>query len=571
MMDNLFMSPNESFSLPSFRETDPSKHSDISDLAEPDERGQQILIMNVELRNGQIEEILVHEREEPEVLAEAFCLKHSLPSQICQALSNQIEANIEQLVEEELNFTDEAYYRLHRPVYETPPKSDTSASFYRQTFDQLNAEIHGKYGSFTERPSYSHKPLKKKLAKAEGGKVPVGHRLYHKGMMKIKALEHAVKTKLKERLEKEVEGLTFTPKTLKRIGTETRLLGSQSAGVMSRLKLKENKIKKMQEEKQFQELIDCTFRPEISEGTRELTKSRTHTPVERTEFLYKEAKVLEAKRKADELRSIKGLPFKPEIHESPKKTSEVRTITSVRLSRQSSPLKSVANVDDLGCTFQPKIGRSPKLTRRSVEMPIGAFLHSQKLKRDSPVRRSLPVKLTGEKSLKIIDKLRFERYFEIYKAFCKEGTDEVEWHTSRLALLGSSLIRVLSPFIEELEKSGQVYDQSKFSDELEKFAKKLSPIDKSTLYGTSKPDLRPEMPSFKPKITDYTSEKLRKRASLSLRERLLKEQAKTRAKLNEIKVKLIEDEMSECTFYPNTLELRKSLQVKSSSELNSPS
>jgi hypothetical protein len=523
--------------------------------------------MNVDLGNGKVDEILVHESDEPEVLAKAFCFKHSLSSKICQDLSYQIETNIEQLVEEELNFPEETYYKQPKPGYETPPKSDNSASFYRQTFDQLSAEIQEQYGSFTERLSYSHRPLKKRLAKAEGGKVPPGRRLYYRGMMKIKALEHAVKTNLREKLEKEVEGLTFTPKTLKRIGTETRLLGSQSATIMSRLKRKELNIKKMQEAKQLQELIDCTFQPEISEGTRELTKNRTHTPTERTEFLYKEAKVLEAKRRAEELRSIKSIPFRPEVHESPKRTSEVRTTTPGRLSRQASPLKSVGKVDDLECTFQPKIGRSPKLTRRSVEMPIGVFLHSQQLKRDSPVRLSLPVKLTGEKSLKIIDKIRFERYSEIYRALCKEGTDQVEeWHTSRLALLGSALIKVLSPFIEELAKNGQVYDQSRFSKELEKFAEKLSPIDKSTLYGTSKPDLPPDRPSFKPKITDYTSEKLRKRSSLNLRERLLNEQAKTRAKLNEIKIKLIEDELSECTFYPNTLELRKSLQVKTGSE-----
>jgi hypothetical protein len=197
-------------------------------------------------------------------------------------------------------------------------------------------------------------------------------------------------------------------------------------------------------------------------------------------------------------------------------------------------------------------------------MAIGAYLYAQQPKRDAlgEEAKTKPSQFTGETSLKIIDKLRLDRYEQIFRAFCAEGSAEVVWDCSRLDTLDSRLIRVLTPFIEELGLSEQTYSPEMFCEMLDKFARKLSPIEKSILYSTGKGVQAQETMSFKPKITEYSSSNLKARAQLTIYDRLVKEQQRVRSRVNEQKIRRIEKEMQECTFYPNTIELRKSLRSK---------
>jgi hypothetical protein len=530
MMEFPFMSPSESFSHLSLKGSEAARLSDVSGSVEPDGRGRVIFTMNVEFGDGRSQEIVVHECDEPDDLASAFCEQHGLPVQLRQTLSLQIESNIEQVVENQCSSIDESFQKQTLDYYK-PTSTDSQARKPK--------------GALTERP----KPQSAK----------VGQRLYDKGVMMKKLMQEEVRRKLQEKQDQEVAELTFSPKILKRDFAERGLL---NISLTDRTRSKEFKLRQIRANIEFEELAACSFKPNISEGTRELMKNRG-TVSHRLNQLYREGRDQDARRETAARQTLEHTcTFRPEINESPRKSSLAFTssLTPTKPPRASS--RKSASKDDLECSFKPKIGRPPKISRNSEAAPIGTYLHTQQAKRDPPPEESKlsarPSQFTGEHSLKIIDKLRLERYEQIFKAFHKEGSDEVVWDCPEG--LEAKLVKVLRPLIDDCAQGGLVYDLPMFSEALDKFAKKLTPIDKSVLYSTGKAPPVPDQPSFRPKITGYNSQGLKARSQLSLYDRLQKDEQKTRSKVNERKIKRIEEEMVECTFYPNTLELSKSLR-----------
>lgn len=513
------------------------------------------MIMNVEIGEGRTGEIVVHECDEPDDLARNFCEKYGLSPRIFTVLTSQIEANIEQLVEDQCNYVDESPKKV-RPRYNSPGKKQPTASFGRRfNGHQIQMKQPSFGGSQTERLNCSSS---QRSNLDLYGALP-GHRLYEKGMLMKKAVQEATRKKLKEKEELESVQLTFAPAILKRISTEPKLAEVVGHTITNRLKNKEMKLKKMRDDIDIQRMSDCTFKPDISEGSRELMKNRAATASERLDQLFKEAKEIEEKRKYAEQQLIKSTcPFKPEIISTPTKAPKTASNSPFRPRRTETPLKSQMKMVDSECSFKPKTGRPPKFNRNSEELPIGQYLNAQKSRRESPNHLSAkPSQFACENSLKIIDKLRFTRYEQIFRAFCRHGTNEAVWDISQTAALETKLAKVISPFIEELAKSTEIYDLPKFCEALEQYAKKLSPLEKSTLCSTAKAPPVPDQMPFKPKITgNYSTSNLKSRTKEKLYDRLLKDQQKSRSKLNEKKIRKIEEEMYECTFYPNTLEHR---------------
>jgi hypothetical protein len=547
MMDNLSMSPNDSLTHFSLRGSEHDKQNSLLDFVKPDDRGRQVMIMNVDIGEGRTDEIVVHECDEPDELAKAFCEKYSLPTQIQHALSLQIESNIEQLVEDQCtSYIDES------PVKAKPSYTSQAGRYnYRRPVKKTTSN-----SSMTDRSIES--PMRLQYSEIEDS---THNRLYIKGMMMKQALLEETKKRLKEKEREESTELTFSPQIIRReLGRASTEHSSPS--VSARLKNKELRLSKLREHAEYKELADCTFKPQLCEVSRLLTQNRTGSASERIHQLYSEAKDQTARREYAAAASIKNTcPFKPAIIDSPSKAS-VNSSPS-RHRRDVTPQKTAVERDP-ECSFKPKTGRHPKFNRNPSEMAIGAYLYAQKPKRDAlgEEAKTKPSQFTGETSLKIIDKLRLDRYELIFKALCTEGSSEVVWDCSHLDSLDSRLIRVLTPFIEELRLSEQTYSPEVFCEMLDKFARKLSPIEKSVLYSTGKGLMAQETMSFKPKITKYSSSNLKARAQLTMYDRLVKDQQRVRSSVNEQKIRRIEKEMQECTFYPNTIELKKSLRSK---------
>lgn len=589
MIDRPFMSPNDSPSRFSLRSSEAAKQSETSVLDELEDRGRQILIMNVDIGDGRTDEIVVHECDEPEELAKAFCEKYGLAPRIRHALSMQIESNIEQLVEDHVTYVDESPKKV-RPYYDSPVKTQRATSNYR-TPQKPNRRQPSFGDSYTDQLNLSSPS---RISRNDSIHNHPGPRLYEKGLiMKKIAMETALK-KLKEREEQESIDLTFTPSILRRVPAESNITEASGYADTDRLRNREQKLNKMREEQDYQQRVVCTFKPEICEASRELMKNRSTTASERLDQLYNEAKKIEERRKLAETANLKTLcSFKPEIIESPfKKNPNSTSMSPLKLRRPETSLRSSGKTNDQECSFKPKTGRPPKFNRNADDLPIGQYLITQMTKRESPDSAKLTSKMTpyaGENSLKIVDKLCFNRYEQIYWAFCIDRPEEDQnppnpepeieaerlaqskdegipapsksnsaiWDLARAAaVLDSKLLKVIAPFIEELAKSSDIYDLTAFSKALDNFVKKLSPIEKSTIYSTGKSTNIPEPMPFKPKITNYSSQTLKMRTQVKMYDRMLSEKQRTQSKLKEKQDKKKKDEMSECTFYPNTLTQR---------------
>lgn len=164
-------------------------------------------------------------------------------------------------------------------------------------------------------------------------------------------------------------------------------------------------------------------------------------------------------------------------------------------------------------------GRPPRFKHKVDQLATEAYLYAQNSKRNSSSEaksQPKPIVFTGEHSLKIIDKLRFDRYEQVYLAFCKPGTLDAKWEVARLAKHEPKLAKVLAPLIGQLAKSNKAYDLRSFSEALDRFAMRLSPINKSILYSPARAQQVDEDQRFtthSPSSTDIKAKALVRRAS----------------------------------------------------------
>lgn len=67
--------------------------------------GREVLTIKIKLSEDKSDIISVHERDEPQILAEKFCNKHKLPMQYQKAINFMIDKNLDIFIEEELNLS----------------------------------------------------------------------------------------------------------------------------------------------------------------------------------------------------------------------------------------------------------------------------------------------------------------------------------------------------------------------------------------------------------------------------------------------------------------------------------
>jgi hypothetical protein len=289
MLVNPFMSPSDSFTLLSSGRIPHSKLLQGFDLSEPDERGRQVLIMNVDIGDGRSDEITVHEYDEPDALAKLFCEKYSLSSQICTALSKQIEANIESILDEQLPLEEEplAPDHMDNRTPNKPERRHRSSGSARSGYS--NAA-----NSRLNQPSQGQKGPPKKESVSSNS---VGVRLYQQGMLMKRTLAEISNKKQREKEALETAELTFSPK-IRRRGSG-QLSRSPSPGTRS--KSKDQRLQKIKEDLAYQEQVACTFKPDLCQGSRLLTKRRSFTALEKSAQLHREAKEQDERRRAAEL------------------------------------------------------------------------------------------------------------------------------------------------------------------------------------------------------------------------------------------------------------------------------
>ena len=134
-----------------------------------------ILILNIKIDNNRTDDLIIHENDEPEDLAEKFCIKHSLPDHVKETLTKHIEDNLDSFIEEEVGNTTTNISSIGE--FQIKPLT-TPPSIHKRSNSARN------YGEF----------------------------LYNKGIIMKQKVEQMIQLQKQSLLEKEMKNTTFTPK-----------------------------------------------------------------------------------------------------------------------------------------------------------------------------------------------------------------------------------------------------------------------------------------------------------------------------------------------------------------------
>lgn len=209
-----------------------------------EDQGKAILVMTIELGAGRFDKLVVHEEDEPDDLARAFCEKHNLGSNIVQALTQQIEGNIDELVREQLSTSG----RIDPEVQKSPRKAPK----------QLQKQPIRKAVSKEPPKPQSSSPSKKPTY------TTLGHKLYYKALKSKETLEKKRSEAKKASEEQLNQSLTFRPQINKRSGRLTARRGKPEEELLRKGKKSQEKLAKQREDREEADTVGLTFVPGIN-------------------------------------------------------------------------------------------------------------------------------------------------------------------------------------------------------------------------------------------------------------------------------------------------------------------
>jgi hypothetical protein len=205
-----------------------------------EENKSEVLILSIDLGDGRKNKLIVHENDNPELLAIEFCQKNMLGPRIKLAICDEIEKNL-------------AYYDISQ---------------------DLSTELN----TLTRTKS------------AKGPKRNIGHELYQKGI-KMKQRTQINSTKIKEgRLANEMKNLTFRPQT----NSPERRKKKPEEILLEKGKQMYENLKKKKSLKEITLMNLCTFSPKVNTNCSYNKVDKERSP-QRYKSLYHDAESIRQK------------------------------------------------------------------------------------------------------------------------------------------------------------------------------------------------------------------------------------------------------------------------------------
>ena len=242
-----------------------------------DDTENELLIVTVDIRDDYKEQLVIHEGDNLENLADAFCDKNDLGPKARQVLIEEIEKHLQSLYSHSLS--------------RNPESSQQIASIE----NSIKIEKHNK-----------------------------GQEMYNRGVKMRKKTENKYETIIKEREDKEMKHTTFRPLTNspdKRSRPPEQILLEKGRKTVEMLQKKRS-------ERDMKLLSHCTFAPEVNKNSANMKRNQSRSP-NRYESLYQDAQNIQEKivRKSIELyflfRIHEKCPFEPNFALTRKKTKQL--------------------------------------------------------------------------------------------------------------------------------------------------------------------------------------------------------------------------------------------------------
>ncbi|CAG9326768.1 unnamed protein product [Blepharisma stoltei] len=529
------------------------KNSALSNQSSPNakDKGKEILVMTVNIRDGQKDQIIVHEADNPEDLAYQFARKHSLPKRIENALIHQILHEIEVLIQEEDDKTQEI-------ISQNPSKAASPKKSHNPIFQRIQDKVSSKSNNSPAISSSFISAARQKSAN-------YGEYLYTKELQHKEQKELLNQKWIEMKQEAEGKELTFKPTINTSLASTKRSTGKCEESLLSREADRQQKLAQEVERKFIEEKAKCPFSPKLNKMSNKILQQIGRNGVGNIwNDLYEEAKVREAKREEMSVQGFrKTFTFQPEIsdvfpHESG--TGVVERLLSAKQERDNK-IEHQRSINNLPIDqntgqelFKPAIGRPPASDRNRKEVPVGEYLYKLKKKPVKPLDfPHQPVDMEGKKrTSRVVEKMKIERYFEIFQMLSPDMQGCISFENINRNKVDPKILKVIKPLLEELEGYGQPLNFQEVCDALDNLSKTLTPLDKSviTLKKREEKIIESEPLSLKKSISHDSLNRT------NIYERGMQNKELRAAKLEKERLQFAERQVQGCTFSPKIKEYK---------------
>jgi len=514
------------------------------------DKGQEILIMNIDIGDGRFGQITVHEEDEPEDLAEDFCQRHGLDMQLRQALVLQIEQHIDSLVHEQQALPEQPELPPKKEkLFPHQPQINANSRLLARGRDQMS--VYDRLHNLAKKPKPEDPPPELKHTSprslSPSKQYPFenpGHKLYYKGLkMKQDVEVQCVQMKQLQTSQLEQQ-LTFKP-TINSSSKLVRAGRPEDHLLRKGLQAKEA-LERKRREREEAELQQCKFAPKLDSRSAQLGNKRSRSQDNVFRGLYEEAQRQKERhdRSSQELQRAQ-CPFQPKVNASRtlgvpflQRQQEFQRNNEQSLELERSRLYD--NVDPVTGQeyFKPKTGRSPRRVRREP-----APLVSEELKEENGSK---------QKSQQLLLKRKIERFQEVFSQLRPDDQGYISVHRIVVEDIDKPTLRVIAPVLEELESFDQTLNFPEFVDAMEELLKTLTPGEKASFLDYRKKPDTPEAQSFTPTILPYKfSPGYETRAQLPIYERLVGYQQAVDTKVQAAKERKLRKELAGCSFKPS--------------------
>lgn len=500
----------------------------------------EILILTINLGESK-DDIVIHEFDDPNILAQNFCKKHSLNSQVETTLTAHIISNLEKVLQDKSNqripnLSDEEFYDF------TPKINEKFKRILTQKPRILVYDRLQKQKSDISLTSYDNKTPRKNFQHP-------GNRLYENGLRLQQERQKKSMIGQEQKIKTELAQATFKPKInpapKKTQNTENELMYK---GILQKqnLKLKINELLESERRK-------CTFTPEVNSTSSRLASRDRST--DRINYLYKEAE--EKSKKIEKLSqeyfneicpfSLNASTNKPKVDLNTSVERLVNSKEKVEKTLEKLRKNNIVNEFRDKVTgqefFKPQIIRGPKTQREKSN--VWEDLYNRRS--DSQERLSISPQKSFKnlKSEKIIKKITAERYYEIFNKL-KPTKGKISWISVDPSDLEPDMLTIIMPLIEEMQEAKESLSFEEFCGAMDALMKVLTPQEKNlVIFGNRKK---------RGESTDMSSSRSQSpgRPILDTYDRLMKHKRNLEEKLNEQRKHKVESIMQECTFKPKT-------------------
>lgn len=259
-----------------------------------EETGNEILIMTIDIGDGRKDEILVKEDDDPHTLAENFCAKHRLGSEVKEALIEQIEQNlVYQAAEDDMS----TLLSVNKSYESRAKRSNLESVRSSVGVPSQNTPNSNK----PTPPSFEEKSIKieetRETNEHPTSKSPIlsnyGEKMYLKGLRFIENVNKKKNDYIQQRSELEMKDTTFRPKINSKSTERSRV----QELLLKKGRERQENIERKRGQKLAEELSVCTFSPLLCKNSEKIVKVSDENSPDRFVRLYENAKVTENKQR----------------------------------------------------------------------------------------------------------------------------------------------------------------------------------------------------------------------------------------------------------------------------------